>query len=74
MGEPVPELEDDFVRMVENSEEAYFQALNQLLTDHEERAALGRRALAHARANWDPAITEARYAGIYRSFLEKWPG
>lgn len=73
-GEPVPELEGDFVRMVENTKEAYFQALNQLLTDHEGRAALGRRALAHARANWDPAITEARYAGIYRSFLEKRPG
>lgn len=71
LGEPVPELEGDFVRMVENSEEAYFRGLNQLLTDHEERAALGRRALAHARANWDPAITEARYAGIYRSFLKK---
>ncbi|AMW35883.1 glycosyltransferase [Haematospirillum jordaniae] len=74
LGEPVPELEGDFVHMVENSEEAYFQALNQLLTDQEGRAALGRRALAHARANWDPAITEARYAGIYRSFLEKRPG
>jgi glycosyltransferase involved in cell wall biosynthesis len=71
LGEPVPELEGDFVRMVENTEEAYFQALNHLLTDHEGRAALGRRALAHARANWAPAITEARYAGIYRSFLEK---
>lgn len=74
MGEPVPELKSDFVRMVENSEEAYFLELNQLLTDHEDRAVLGRRALAHARANWDPVITEARYAGIYRSFLEKRPG
>lgn len=73
-GEPVPEFEGDFVRMVENTKEAYFQALNQLLTDHEGRAALGRRALAHARVNWDPAITEARYAGIYRSFLKKRPG
>jgi glycosyltransferase involved in cell wall biosynthesis len=74
MGEPVLELEGDIVRMVENTEEAYCQALNQLLTDHEGRAALGRRALAHARAIWDPAITEARYAAIYRSFLEKRPG
>lgn len=74
IGEPVPELVGAFVRMVENTEEAYFQALNQLLTDHDERAALGRCALAHARSNWDPAITEARYAGIYRSFLEKRPG
>ena len=74
MGEPVPELEGDFVRMIENTEMAYFRALNLLLTDHEGRAALGRRALAHGRAKWDPVITEARYAGIYRSFLKKRPG
>jgi len=35
IGEPVPELDGDFVRMVENTEDAYFQALNRLLTDHE---------------------------------------
>ncbi len=74
LGEPVPELEGDFVRMVENTEEAYFKALHQLLTDHVGRAALGQRALAHALANWHPTITEARYAAIYRSFLEQRPG
>lgn len=71
IGEPVPELEGDFVRMVENTEDAYFQALDHLLTDHEARSALGRRALAHARANWDPTITESKYASTYRSFLKR---
>ena len=71
IGEPVPELEGDFVCMVENSEEAYFKSLRQLLTDDEARAALGQRALAHARANWSPAITEAKFASIYRSFLNQ---
>lgn len=70
-GEPVPELASDFTRIVENTEEAYFLALNELLTDHEARAALGQRALTHARGYWDPSITEAKYASIYRSFLEQ---
>lgn len=68
-GEPVPELQGDFVRFVENTEESYFQALNQLLTDNDMRRSLGRRAFAHARTHWDPILTEARYANIYRSFL-----
>jgi glycosyltransferase involved in cell wall biosynthesis len=70
VGEPVPELEGNFVRLVENTEESYFQVLSQLLEDHEARAALGRRARVHASANWDPAVTEAKYALIYRSFLK----
>lgn len=69
-GEAVPELEGDFVRMVTNTEQGYHEALHALLTNSAERTTLGQRALAHARAHWDPSITEARYAAIYRSFLE----
>ncbi len=71
LGDAVPELEGDFVLMVQNTEEGYYEALNSLLTNYVERASLGQRALAHARANWDPVITEKRYADIYRSFLNK---
>lgn len=70
-GDAVPELEGDFICMVRNTEAAYYEALNHLLTNEDERAALGRRALAHARANWDPAITEARYVAVYSAFLAK---
>jgi hypothetical protein len=65
----VPELEGDFVVKVENSEDGYYKALHRLLTNDADRSALGRRAYAHAQANWAPAITEARYASIYRGFL-----
>ncbi len=70
-GEPVPELEGDFVRMVENAPESYLDALRALLTDDDARAALGRRAFAQARTNWDPSVTEARVAELYRSILER---
>ncbi len=70
-GEPVPELEGDFVRMVENSPESYLDALRALLADDDARAALGRRAFAQARTNWDPSVTEARVAALYRSILER---
>lgn len=72
-GEPVPELEGDFVVKVNNTEGEYYDALDRLLRDHAAREALGRRALSHARSLWDPAITEAKYASIYRSFLERRP-
>lgn len=69
IGEAVPELEGDFVLKVNNTEAEYLAALEHLLTDHEARAALGRRAFAHAQTHWAPEVTEARYAAIYRKFL-----
>ena len=69
-GEPVPELQNaDFVRMVDNSEASYHDALVELLNDDAKREALGRAAYAHAQANWAPTKTEAVYADIYRQFL-----
>ena len=69
IGEPVPELEGDFVMKVSNAEADYLAALTKLLHDHEARAALGRRAFAHAQAHWSPAMTNAKYAAMYRKFL-----
>ncbi len=71
IGEPVPELQGDFVRLVENSPTAYRTALAELIADDDARAGLGRRAYAHAQANWSPARTEAKVVAIYRSFLER---
>lgn len=69
IGEAVPELEGDFVLKVNNTEAEYLAAFEHLLTDHEARAALGRRAFAHAQTHWAPEVTESRYAAIYRKFL-----
>jgi glycosyltransferase involved in cell wall biosynthesis len=65
-GEPVPELQGDFLLLVENTPEDYFQALQKLLTDHEFREQLGRKAYAHAQEYWAPAKTEAKFVEIYR--------
>lgn len=72
IGLPVPEFEEgDFLRLVDNTVEDYRAALGELLSDHEARAALGRRAFAHAQVNWAPAVTEAKVAAIYRRILAK---
>jgi glycosyltransferase involved in cell wall biosynthesis len=68
-GEPVPELQGDFLLLVDNTPEGYAQALTRLLTDDRFREDLGRRAYAHAQARWSPKVTEAKYVEIYRSLL-----
>ncbi len=67
-GDPVPELNADIVLKVDNSPDGYRSALASLLSDDDAREALGRRAGAHARAHWDPAITEAKVVGRYRQY------
>ncbi len=71
IGEPVPELQDDFLRLVDNTTASYQNALAELIADDAAREALGRRAYAHARANWSPEKTEAKVVGIYRSWLDR---
>jgi glycosyltransferase involved in cell wall biosynthesis len=72
IGTPVPEFEDgDFVCLVDNTVEAYQTAIQELVSSHTARESLGRRAFAHARARWDPTITEAAYVAVYKELLEK---
>lgn len=71
-GEQVPEYsEGDFVHFVNNTAESYFTAMNHLMVNHAAREALGRGAFAHARARWDPTITEAAYVQVYKKLLGK---
>jgi glycosyltransferase involved in cell wall biosynthesis/SAM-dependent methyltransferase len=65
-GLPVPELEGDFVLKVENTVEAYEQALTKLIGDAAFRESLGRKAYEHSRRKWEPAVTEKKFADIYR--------
>lgn len=67
---PVPEYQGDWMMLVENTPEGYYAALDHLLTDHQAREALGRRAYAHSQERYAPAKTEAVFASIYRSFLK----
>lgn len=69
-GPPVPELDGaDFVRFVDNTTSSYREALADLMHDDRGRAALGRRAYAHAQRHWSPEVTERKVVDIYRRFM-----
>lgn len=69
-GPPVPELAGaDFVRFVDNTTDSYREAIQDLMEDDAARAALGRRAYAHAQPNWSPQVTERKVLDIYRRFM-----
>ena len=72
-GVPVPELEGDFLLKVENTEQAYYDALQSLRNDDALRESLGRRAYQHAQAHWGPAKTEAKYVQVYQALLNCGP-
>jgi glycosyltransferase involved in cell wall biosynthesis len=70
-GEPVPELQGDFVITVDNTVEAFRDAFTKLTENDDFREQLGRKAYAHAQELWAPADMEARFAEIYRSVMKK---
>lgn len=70
-GAPVPELQGGFVRLVESTEAGYRTALQELIEDDALRKSLGQRGFAEAQKRYAPARTEARYAEVYRSLLER---
>lgn len=66
---PNPELDGDWVLSVRNTPEDYAAAIQQLLGDKAQRAALGHRAAAHAAGRYHPQITEQAYANLYEELL-----
>lgn len=70
-GEPVPELTEDICRLVDNTEDGYWEALRHMLDDHAAREALGRRAWAHAQEHWAPARTEAKFVEVYKRIMNQ---
>ena len=71
VGKPVPELNDNICLLVENSVESYHAALSKLIKDNGFREKLGRQAYRYAKENWSPAVTEAKFANIYRRLMLK---
>ncbi len=67
--EPVPELEGDWVMLVENTKEDYLQAIRKLLDDDALRESLGRRAYAHAREHYAPQKMEQAVVALYRELV-----
>jgi glycosyltransferase involved in cell wall biosynthesis len=69
IGQPVPELQGDFLLLVENTKEGYFQAFQRFIQDDTFREQLGRRAYAHSQKLWAPKITEQVFVDIYKSLI-----
>lgn len=69
VGQPVPELTEDLVVLVDNTELSYRSALSALLDDDSERERLGRRARALAADRWHPVVAEQRFVEHYRHVL-----
>ena len=68
-GSPVPEYESGWVHLVDDTPDAYADALAELLTDTAARESRGRRARAFALENWDPARMERRVADLYEELV-----
>lgn len=70
-GAPVPELQDaNIVQFVDDTREAYRDAIRRLMGDDGERRALGERAYAHAQAHWSPQVTERKVVDVYRRVMK----
>lgn len=67
--EQVPELQGDFVMLVDDSKDSYLKAIRKLVEDDGFREELGRKAYAHAQERWAPAKTEAKYVEIYQRIM-----
>ena len=68
----VPEFEDGWMELVENSASGYAEALERM-TAKTHREEMGKKAREYAENHWHPQQTEARYAELYREFLTTQP-
>ncbi len=68
-GGQVPELEGDFVRMVDNTNDGYSQAIINLIENDVLREQQGRKAFAHAQENWASTKTEMKYVEVYKRVM-----
>jgi len=67
--EAVPEYQDNFLMIVDDTVEGYKDALEKLINDDEFREQLGRKAYAHAQKNWAPEKMEAKYVEVYKRVM-----
>lgn len=65
----VPEFEDGWVELVENSTSGYVGAIQKMAVQSN-REHLGQRAYKYAHENWNPQQTEARYAELYKRLMK----
>ncbi len=65
----VPELAAGFTLAVDNTADAFAEALEQLFNQGSLRQRLGEAARSYASTHWQPAVAEARYVDLYRQLL-----
>ncbi|MBF0177269.1 MAG: glycosyltransferase family 4 protein [Magnetococcales bacterium] len=70
-GEPVPELQGEWVSLVDDTPDDYQREITRLLDDSAARATMGRRAYRHAQEHYAPAKTEKIFADFYHSLLQE---
>jgi glycosyltransferase involved in cell wall biosynthesis len=67
--EPNLEMNGDWVRLVENTEKDYRQAIDELLANHTQRAALGQRGYTYAHEHFAPERSEQLVKSLYQEYL-----
>ena len=67
--EPVPELDGDWVMLVENTKEGYLNALRKLLADDDYRESLGQRGYVYAWEHFAPDKMEQKVVDLYRDLI-----
>jgi glycosyltransferase involved in cell wall biosynthesis len=69
IGEPVPELEGDFVVKVNNTVGDYGDAFRRLISNNGFRETMGKKACAYAWDNWSPLKMEEKVVAIYNKLM-----
>jgi glycosyltransferase involved in cell wall biosynthesis len=69
-GPAVPELQGDFLLLVENSPDGYYYSIKRILQDDRFREDLGRKAYRHARERWAPETAEAKFVKVYEELMQ----
>jgi glycosyltransferase involved in cell wall biosynthesis len=67
--EPVPELSGDWVHVVENTPEHYRNAIQELITDHTRRRAIGQNGYRYAWKLFSPEIVEQQLVKLYHELI-----
>ena len=67
--EPTPELNGDWVMLVENTKEGYLNAIKKLLADDALRESLGRRGYDYAWKHFAPPEMEQKVVDLYRELV-----
>lgn len=69
-GNPVPEYQDGWLKMVADTPEGYSEGIN-FYQNEENRSRMGLAGAAYADKHWLPTVTEKKFADIHRQLAEK---